>query len=362
MKIDHKQKTARWAALEVEARDEIIAGLRDSGLAYRDISRLLGVRARRVEATLGEVDALHSRGLSMNEISTRVGLPRSTAQALVGPGRRMSTGRKTEVLSALSQMHALQIDTLGWFLGMERNHVYALVADLVRAKDVHELKQVQPGEKWVVPTRITAARYLGWRPSDWQPPLMFAEHYRAVAQARVMLVGSDPKLWVSERTLRHRVQGETQPGPRSKPATPISTGREPKLGRPHIHDGRFLGVVENRHGWWALEVELSKKDPAAMDIALRGAIRAARDSDTEQMVGVLYLCRTASVFDNVHAASDRLPPAEFEGLALDLVVDDFDTYWTRWLTTYGQLREARKAASPNRRRSTLIHLSAQEAS
>lgn len=360
MKIDHKQKTARWAALEIEARDEIIAGLRDSGLTYQDISRLLSVRARRVEATLGEVTALHGRGLPMTEISARVGLPRSTAQGLVGVGRRLSTGRKTEVLSALSQMHGMQVDTLGWFLGMERNHVYALVADLVRSKEVFKLKQVQPGEKWVVPTRITAAQYLGWRPPEWQPPLMFAEHYRAVAQARVMLVGSDPTLWVSERTLRHRVQGGTQPGPRSAPA-PVSTGREPKLGRPHIHDGRFLGVVEDRYGWWALEVELSKKDPAAMDIALRGAIRAARDSDTEPMVGVLYLCHTTAVSDNVHAAAGRLP-AEFSGLSLDLVIDDFDDYWSRWLARYGDLRAAKKAASPNRRRRTLIHLSEQEAS
>ncbi|MFD6102649.1 helix-turn-helix domain-containing protein [Nocardia salmonicida] len=361
MKIDHKQKTARWAVLEVEARDEIIAGLRDSGLTYRDISRVLGVRARRVEATLGEIDALHSRGLSLTEISARVGLPRSTVHVLVGAARPLSTGRKTAVLAAMSQMHGMQLDTLGWFLGMERNHVYALVADLVRAGEVHELKQVQPGEKWVVPTRITAARHLGWRPPEWQPPLMFAEHYRAVAQARVMLVGPDPKSWVSERTLRHRVQGETQPGPR-KPATPISSGREPKFGRPHIHDGRFLGVVEGHHGWWALEVELSKKQPEAMDIALRGAIRAARDSDTEPMVGVLYLCRTTSVLDNVTAASERLPKAEFADLALDLVINDFDAYWSRWLKRYADLREAKKAASPNRLRSNIIHLSQQEAS
>lgn len=363
MMIDHKQKTARWAALEVEARDEIIAGLRDAGLTYQDISRLLGVRARRVESTLGEVSEMHGRGLSVSEISARVGLPRSTAYGLISPGRRsQSTSRKTAVLSALSQMHGMQLDTLGWFLGMERNHVYSLVADLVRASEVFELKQVQPGEKWVVPTRITAARYLGWRPAEWQPPLMYAEHYRAVAQARVMLVGADPKSWVSERTLRHRIQGETQPGPRSKSATPISSGREPKLGRPHIHDGHFLGVVENRHGWWALEVELSKKQPEAMDIALRGAIRAARDSETEPMVGVLYLCRTTSVLDNVHDAASRLPRAEFDGLALDLVIRDFDAYWSRWLSRYAELREANKAASPNRRRRTLIHLTQQEAS
>lgn len=361
MKIDHKQKVARWAALEVDQRDEIIAGLRDAGLTYQEIARLLCIRARRVEATLGEIGALHGRGLSMCEISARVGLPRSTAQSIVGAGRTLSTSRRTAVLAALSDMHGMQVDTLGWFLGMERNHVYALVANLVRGNDVHDLKQVQPGEKWVVPTRITAATYLGWRPAEWQPPLMYAEHYRAVAQARIMLVGSDPQLWVSERTLRHRAQS-AEGGPRNKQTTAVSSGREPKLGRPHIHDGRFLGVVEGHHGWWALEVELSKKHPEAMDIALRGAIRAARDSDTEPMVGVLYLCRTASVLDNVTDAAARLPSGEFGDLALDLVINDFDARWSRWLKRYAEVREAKKAASANRRRNTLLHFSEQEAS
>ncbi|WP_316574252.1 hypothetical protein [Nocardia canadensis] len=363
MKIDHKQKVARWATFEVDQRDEIIAGLRDTGLTYQEIARLLGIRARRVEATLGEIDALHSRGLSMAEISARVGLPRTTARGITGAGRTLSTSRRTAVLSALSDMHGMQVDTLGWFLGMERNHVYALVANLVRGNDVHDLKQVQPGEKWVVPTRITAATYLGWRPAEWQPPLMYAEHYRAVAQARIMLVGSDPQLWVSERTLRHRAQS-VEGGPRGKKPAPmsVSSGREPKLGRPHIHDGRFLGVVEGHHGWWALEVELSKKQPDAMDIALRGAIRAARDSETEPMVGVLYLCRTASVLDNVHDAAARLPQSEFGDLALDLVINDFDARWSRWLKRYAEVREAKKAASANRRRNTLLHFSEQEAS
>lgn len=359
--IDHKQKVARWVALEVDQRDEIIAGLRDAGLTYQEIARLLGIRARRVEATLGEISNLHSRGLSMTEIAARVGLPRTTAQGIVGAGRRLSTERRTLVLGALSDMHAMQLDVLGWFLGMERNHVHALAADLARSGDVHALKQVQPGAKWVIPTRITAATYLGWRPADWQPPLMYAEHYRAVAQARIMLVGSDPKLWVSERTLRHRAQS-AEGGPRAKQPTAVSSGREPKLGRPHIHDGRFLGVVEGHHGWWALEVELSKKHPEAMDIALRGAIRAARDSDTEPMVGVLYLCRTPSVLDNVTEAAQRLPDTEFGNLALDLVINDFDARWSQWFKRYREVREAKKAASPNRRRNTLIHLSEQEAS
>ncbi|WP_040776054.1 hypothetical protein [Nocardia pneumoniae] len=341
--------------------DESITALRASGMGYQKIARTLGIRARRVEVTLGEVTRLHGRGLSQAEIGRRVGLPRTTVQALIPDRPQRSTTRKTSVLAALSEMNGMQRDTLGWFLGMERNHVYALVADLVRDGDVYEPEEVQAGEKWVVPTRVTAARFLGWRPSDWRPRLALAEHYRAVAQARVMLVGSDPQLWVSERVLRHRVQS-AEGGPRSNTPVPVSTGREPRLGRTHIHDGRFLGVREGVHGWWALEVELSKKQPEHMDIALRGAIRAARDSDVEPMVGVLYLCRSRAVRDNVNAASDRLPDQEFGRLELHLVVSDFDAEWAAWLKKYAQLRESSKAASPNRRRRNLIHLSQQEAS
>ncbi|MGW0247975.1 hypothetical protein ACWDYH_15215 [Nocardia goodfellowii] len=341
--------------------DESITGLRASGMGYQKIARTLGIRARRVEATLGEVARLHDRGLSQAEIGRRVGLPRSTVQDMLPQRAQRSTARKTAVKAAISDMHGMQLDTLGWFLAMERNHVYTLVAEMVRAGEVHPLQEVQAGEKWVVPTRVTAAKFLGWRPMDWQPRLALAEHYRAVAQARVMLVGSDSRLWVSERVLRHRIQS-AQGGPRSKTPVAVSTGREPRLGRAHVHDGRFLGVQEGVHGWWALEVELSKKHPEHMDIALRGAIRAARDSDDEPMVGVLYLCRSNAVRENVNAASQRLPDSEFGELTLQLIIRDFDTDWAVWLERYERMREAKKAASPNRLRRNRIRLSDREAS
>ncbi|MFD0362737.1 hypothetical protein ACFQZZ_14935 [Nocardia sp. GCM10030253] len=355
-----KPLKGRYEDLEVQYQDQIIIGLRGSGATYREIARTLGVTARTVENCLGEISALHGAGRSLDQISRIVGLPRSTAHEIIGTARPQSTATKTAVLAALSDMHGMQVDVVGWFLGMERNHVYSLLRDLVDAKHVYELQQVQPGEKWAVPTRVTAAKYLGWRPKDWQPKPMFAEHYRAVAQSRVMLVGSDSGLWVSERTLRHRI-GKTA-GAKRGSEVEVSTGREPMPGRPHAHDGRFLGVVRGRHGWWALEVELSEKNPDYMDIALKGAIRTARDSTDEPMVGVLYLCRTAGVADNVDAASKRLPDKEFgDALELELVIRDFDAEWAKFLTRYAALREAKKAASSNRRRRTLIHLS-QEAS
>ncbi|MFG3617450.1 hypothetical protein [Nocardia sp. NPDC047654] len=365
--MNHNTRTAprpdRYAGLEFDYRDQIIAGLRAAGAAYQEIARTLGVRARQVEQVLGEVAALRAREVSQAEIARRVGLPRTTVQDLLRSERvARSTPRKTQALRGLVDMHAMQLDVLGWFLGMERNHVYSLAKQLHAEGRIYDLDDVQAGEKWVVPTRVTAARYLGWRPADWHPPLGLAEHYRAVAQARIMLIGSDPQLWVSERVLRHRV-GATAPATPKTGEVEVSTGREPRLGRPHVHDGRFLGVVKGRHGWWAVEVELSKKDPEYMDIALRGAIRAARDSREEAMVGVLYLCRTPAVFKNVTAASERLPDNEFGDLALDLVIRDFDSEWAKFLPRYAAMREAAKQQSPNRRRRrTLIHLPQEAAS
>ncbi|QIS13651.1 hypothetical protein [Nocardia arthritidis] len=357
--------SAFYADLEFAYRDQIVAGLRGSGKTYRDIARTLGLTSRQVETVLGEVAALRGRGVSQSEIGRRVGLPRTTVQDLLRDKKSGRwTPRKTQALLGLSQMHGMQLDVLGWFLGMERNHVHSLVKQLHGEGLIYEPDAVQAGEKWVVPTRVTAARYLGWRPADWRPPIALAEHYRAVAQARVMYVGAAPELWVSERELRHRLGAVGTGNRRSAKAVEVSTGRAPRLGRDHVHDGRFLGVVKGRHGWWAVEVELSRKDPEYMDIALRGAVRAARDSTDEPMVGVLYLCRSAAVLDNVNAAYQRLPEAEFGELALVLVIRDFDREWKKFLTRYAQLREARKEQSANRRRHrrNLTRLSQQEAS
>ncbi|MEU7141702.1 hypothetical protein ABZ942_19785 [Nocardia sp. NPDC046473] len=336
----NKRAASRYGDLEFDYRDQIISGLRGSGAGYREIARLLGISARKVEAGLGEIAALHENGYSQSEISRRVGLPRTTVQDLLRSQRSsMSTARKTTALAALSEMHGMQVDVLAWFLGMEKNHTYSLVKALFEDKRIGELEQVQPGEKWVVPTRVTAARYLGWRPRDWHPPLMYAEHYRAVGQARIMLVGTAPERWISERRLWQRAKDEANES--RSGLTDFSTGRAPRAGRPHIHDGRFLGEVEGQRGWWALEVELSVKHGAHMDTALQGALRAARDATPESVVGLLYLCRSASVADNVNAAYDRLP-RELAELSLLFAIGDFDDEWTSYLARRNKAKAAKR--------------------
>ena len=356
--MSHRQ--SRYADLELEFREEIIDGLRHANppMGYRRIADLLGIPARKVELVLGECAALAAVGFSQGEISRRVGLPRSTVQDLLrSKGSRVSNARRTAVLTVLAQMRGMQLDVLGWFLDMDRNHVYVLVRRLREDKLVHGLEQVQPGEKWVYPTRESASRYLGWPAKQWVPPTGLAEHYRVVAQARIMLVGAAPDRWVSERQLIRRAR-TLSPGTK-RGGLGFSTGREPAPGVLHIHDGRFHGVARGtgRRGWWALEVELSRKDNQHLDVALQGAIRSAlRRDEPETMIGVLYLCRSVAVREGLYRAADRLPPELRNLPEFDLVISDFDDQWSEFLAN-----RANQKAAAQRQRRTLIQL-AKEAS
>ncbi|WP_280422141.1 hypothetical protein [Nocardia carnea] len=324
--MNHNQEITTGGP-ELSQRAETAAQMRAAGKSYREIARRLGITARKVEGVLGEIAALRASGHSQSEIGRIVGLPRTTVRDLLRSKTAVRmTARKTMALDGTSHMSGMQIDVLAHFLGMSLNHTYVLVAELAQAKLIHPLKQVQPGAKWVYPTRDTAAQYLGWKPREWTPPLMYANHYRAVAQARIMLVGSDPDRWVSERVLRRRAEQQAAGGGRGPVV--LSSGLTPAAGRPHVHDARFARRRRGEFEWWALEVELTRKTVTAMDTALAGAVRAVRDShaEPEPCVGLLYLCRSASVMDGVNAAAERLP-AELAALDFEFTVLDFDDRW-----------------------------------
>ncbi|MFD8246949.1 hypothetical protein [Nocardia sp. NPDC059691] len=329
---DHNRKI--HAAGGAAERDRRIRELRDLGATYQQIARQLRIPARKVEVVLGEANSLHESGHTSREIAERIGLPRTTVQRLFAEqsGRSLSA-RSTVAATALVDMYGMQVDVLGWFLDLPRTTVYNLVRQLRKDRLVQStLVEVQAGAKWVVPTGETAASYLGWRPyTVWKPTNNHCEHYRAVAQARIMLNGSDLTNWISERRLRHEAEMERRQ-PRSRTAT---------LG--HIHDGRFLGVVDGTYGWWAVEVELTAKSAANMDKALRGAIWAARDAQPTPMTGVLYLYRGREVEKTIMAAAERLPAA-FDDLDMQLVARDFDRDWNRFLTHRKALRAAKNTA------------------
>jgi len=340
--MNHKKEDQRWASLERRNRVEIVAGLRAAALSYGQIARTLGISLAQVEKALGEANALRGQGLTKREVADEIGIPYGSLGRILDRSRRQGvTVRQDAALAGLSDMHGMQVDVLALFLSTSLSSAYDLADDLIAAGRVHPLDSVQRGRAWVVPKRDTAARYLGWRPSDWKPKLMYANHYRAVAQARIMLVGPDPDKWVSERILRRRA--EISANESKTRQLEFSTGRKPRRDRPHVHDGRFLGAVDGRHGWWALEVELTAKtERAQMDIALAGAVRSALHSEDEPIIGLLYLCRSARVLDTVSAAYKRLP-AELRTDRLLWAIGDFDDEWTTFRATRNQAKTSRNS-------------------
>ncbi|WP_280471825.1 hypothetical protein [Nocardia cyriacigeorgica] len=349
--MNHNTKGQRYQSLERRHRVQIIGGLRDQGMGYGEIARTLGITLAQVEKCLGEAAALREQGMTKQEVADEIGVPYGSLRRVLVVTRRGVTARQSAALAAASDMHGMQVDVLAEFFNISLSSAYDLAKALRERGLIHPLETVQPGRAWLYPKREVAERYLGWRPKEWRPPLMFANHYRAVTQARIMLVGSDPQLWVSERTLRRRAEvaaTETKSG-----QLMFSTGRSPQAGRPHVHDGRFLGAVDGQHGWWALEVELTRKrEPKKIDLALQGAIRAARDSEEEQIIGLLYLCGSEPVINTVNAAYQRLP-RELAELKLLFAIGDFNDEWTKFLTNRRRTRAAN--------RGPVLHLS-QEAS
>lgn len=324
---------------QTTGRAKLIRSMRAAGDTYQDIRDTLGIAARDIEAVLGEVAELHAQGHTHGDIGDLVGLPRTTVQRLLrGKGRRRMSVRANTAAALVVDMYGIQLDVLADLLSMDLSHTRVLARQLQAAKlMLPDLIGVQLGEKWLVPTKETAGSYLGWMPrTQWLPPNKDAEHYRAVAMARAILVGSDISAWVSERQLRHDAESASYIGGR----------RSREVG--HIHDGRFLGVVDGTYGWWALEVELTQKNQQKMDLALQGAIRAARDADPEPMIGLLYLCRGARVHRTVEAAMGRLPRELRNTIAF--AFGDLDEEWKKHRATRRRMKAATRTPNPNHQR------------
>ncbi|MFC8386742.1 hypothetical protein [Nocardia sp. NPDC057272] len=329
---DHKRK------VKAAARDDLIRTMRAAGDSYQDIRDQLGVTARTVENALGEVAELAARGRTHGDIADLVDLPRTTVRRLLSDRKESrSNARYEQTAHLIAEMYGVQVDVLADFLGIDIGHARSLARQLREdGLMLPKLIQVQPGEKWIVPTRDAASSFLGWEVrSTWRPPLKDAEHYRAVAMARALLVGMEPGAWISERQLRREAEL----------SAPRTRGRARYIG--HIHDGRFLGVIEGHHGWYAVEVELTAKSATNMDKALQGAINAARHAEPDALAGVLYLCRGDDVVRVVEAANRRLPQNYADAL---VVVGDLDAEWQDFRKTRRRMRAATRSANPNHRR------------
>ncbi|GAA5105000.1 hypothetical protein [Nocardia iowensis] len=203
----HHKRNERYSALELQHRVQIIGGLRDTGLDYGRIARTLGVSLSKVETCLGEAAALRAQGFTKAEIADVIGVPRgSVGRLLSTAGSTTITQRQNQVLAVTSEMRGMQVDLIADFLDVELSTAYDIVRVLVRNGSLYPLTRVQQGKAWAYPKPPIPQRYLGWRPKDWAPSLMYANHDRAVAQARIMLVGSDPQRWISERQLYRRAE------------------------------------------------------------------------------------------------------------------------------------------------------------
>ncbi|MFE3195028.1 hypothetical protein ACFXHA_38900 [Nocardia sp. NPDC059240] len=341
-----KKDTNPYAALERRHRVELAGGLRDHGLTYAEIARKLGISLYRVEKALGEAAALRAQGLSKAEVAAEIGVPYGSVGRVLRTAHRKSlTARQNQAADGITDMFGMQIDVLAWFLDTDLSTAYDIANILTERGDLYPLTTVQPGRAWAVMKRDKAAPRLGWRPPEWHPPIALAEHYRAATQARVMLVGSDPERWVSERHLRHHAE-ELATAAR-EPRAALSSGREPRAGRPHVHDGWVLRRINGELQWWAVEVELTRKDSTDMDTALQGAMRATQSmlpfQQVSELVGLLYLCRTTNVMDGVNAAADRLPP-EIDAIDIEFETRDFDDDWTTFLARRAERKAAQKAA------------------
>lgn len=114
---------------------------------------------------------------------------------------RVRTRRQWVALAALVQHRGMQIDTLAGFLGIGRNHVYGLVAELTEQGLVHPLREIGVGAKWIIPTPTGHRWYGPHRVPDPHTPLLWSIRARAVAQTRIALGARDYEQWRSDLDL-----------------------------------------------------------------------------------------------------------------------------------------------------------------
>ncbi|MFC8048070.1 hypothetical protein, partial [Nocardia sp. NPDC057353] len=154
-----------------------------------------------------------------------------------------------------------------------------------------------PGPSWVFPTRAAVEALTGRAARAWLPTPKMAGHTRAVLELRLVLVGLDLDRWISERSMRAE-QAPTKAG----------------VDRPHIHDGRYL---TNAGEWWAVEVELTRKNLAAARSALAASVQAARHGGC---AGLAFYCRSDAVKSVTREAAASLDLSE----GPRVVLRDFD--------------------------------------
>ncbi|MEV6070050.1 hypothetical protein AB0L82_26190 [Nocardia sp. NPDC052001] len=184
----------------------------------------------------------------------------------------------------LAEQYGAPMDAVAAMLGVGLNGMYRIASKWQRAHLISKRRvRPVPGPSWIFPTKVSAEMLLGRAVRYWVPTPMMAAHTKAVFELRTALTGMDLDRWISERLLRAEV-GLVEAG----------------QSRPHIHDGRYY---TSGGDLWAVEVELSPKDPRAARSAVFQALQVARQADC---AGLTYYCRGDEVKNVIRSAAKGL--------------------------------------------------------
>ncbi|MBL1079487.1 hypothetical protein JK358_34285 [Nocardia sp. 2] len=187
-----------------------------------------------------------------------------------------------------------------------------------------------PGMTWVYCTAKSAEELQGFPCRYWKPTPTMADHVLTVLRVRLALVGPTVGNWVSERRIRYDSQaGQSFRGVR----------------RPHIHDGRYTA---DDGSFWAVEVELTAKDPVKAREAVHGAYEAARLAGCD---GLVYYCRGEAVRTVVETAARGLQlstDCKFVVADLDAMLEAAEKQAAEQAAERAAARAAAKAGTPAR--------------
>ena len=187
-------RPADYAVLERRHRDQIIGGLRDSGLSYEEIRGVTGVPLGKIETCLGEAASLRADGYTVAETAAELGVPSGSMNRVL-PGTRPGVGEPGTVLKSVLRERHLQ--TLSTF---QREY------DKAAAQTDPHMVGHAPGK----------AQFYRWLSGNIKQ-LPYPDHCRVL---EAMLPGYTVEELFAPDTARHDRQDRTQPV-ESRPVAPV---------------------------------------------------------------------------------------------------------------------------------------------
>ncbi|WP_306364377.1 hypothetical protein [Nocardia sp. CC227C] len=193
--------------------------------------------------------------------------------------------RDMHVSTIVAEHYGMPIDELAKILQTSTINAYRIAKRWREAGLMAKLPvKPVPGYYWIYCTPKSAEELLGHPVRYWAPTPKMAKHTLTVLRVRLALVGAELGNWISERTLRYEVSAPNIRGHR----------------RPHVHDGRY---TTDKGELWAVEVELSPKDPAYARDSVQRAYQAAQAA---HCAGLIYYCADQQIKDLITSCAGGL--------------------------------------------------------